>query len=296
MTPLARRVDHVIFDVDDVLINMDEALLAAEAALEAPLARRFGPLTAQKARAAFTANYQTLLDHLRLPVGERNERYEKLRARIDAWQQGVTQAGFEVKQWSRDTLLAVSLEDAGEQPTAAAVNEALAEYWQTLTNKTRLYPDAEALCDRLKQDGITFHLATNSDGFLSLDDARRTFLYDPASSAERKVARLGVTRVLGAARQNITVGDPIGKPGPEYYARVVKEFSDAQGGPINLTRTLAVGDSLKADVVPFLLTGVALGAWLVRAARASGVDELTQVPIVRSLSELGPMIWPGSPA
>src|SRR5262245_32650149 len=112
-----RRVDHVIFDVDDVLIIMDEALLLAEASIEIPLARHFGPVTAKNARNAFTRAYQTLLDHLRLPVGERNEPYEKLRGRIDAWQKGVTDAGFEVKQWSRDTLLAVALEDAGEQPT-----------------------------------------------------------------------------------------------------------------------------------------------------------------------------------
>jgi hypothetical protein len=45
--------------------------------------------------------------------------------------------------------------------------------------------------------------------------------------------------------------------------------------------------------VPFLQTGVAFGAWLVRAAPASGLDDTTQVPIIRSLSELGPIIWPG---
>jgi FMN phosphatase YigB (HAD superfamily) len=286
-----RKVDHVIFDVDDVLIIMDEALLAAEAAIEAPLARRFGAITARKSRANFTAHYQTLLDHLRLPVGARNEVYERLRARIDAWQKGVTDAGFEVKQWSRDTLLAVAMEDAGEQPTAASVNEALDAYWATLTEKTRLYPDAAALCEKLRERGVTFHLATNSDGFLSLDDARRTFVYDPPSSAERKVARLGATQALGAARRNITVGDPIGKPGAAYYARVIQEFSDTLGRPIDLTRTLAVGDSLKADVVPFLQAGVGYGAWLVRAAAASGLDDTTQVPIIRSLAELEPMIF-----
>ena len=286
-----RKVDHVIFDVDDVLIIMDEALLAAEAAIEAPLGRRFGPVTAKKVRENFTANYQTLLDHLRLPVGARNEVYEKLRARIDAWQKGVTDAGFEVKQWSRDTLLAVAIEDAGEQPSAASVDEALNAYWSTLTEKTRLYPDAAALCGTLRERGVTFHLATNSDGFLSLDDQRRTFVYDPPSSAERKVARLGATKTLGAERRNITVGDPIGKPGAAYYARVIQEFSDALGKQIDLTRTLAVGDSLKADVVPFLQAGVGYGAWLVRAAQTSGIDDTTQVPVIRSLSELGPMIF-----
>jgi FMN phosphatase YigB (HAD superfamily) len=286
-----RRVDHVIFDVDDVLIHMDEALLAAEASIEAPLAKHFGEVTARNARQAFTRAYQTLIDHLRLPVGERNETYEKLRARIDAWQRGVTEAGFEVKQWSRDTLLAVALEDAGEQPSQKVVDEALGAYWQTLTDATRLYPDAEALCRKLRDAGVTFHLATNSDGFLVFDDARRTFVYDPPSSAERKVARLGATKVLGAERTNITVGDPIGKPGPAYYTRVVQEFSAAQGRALDLSRTLAVGDSLKADVLPFLQVGVAHGAWLVRAAPSSSSDEATGVPIVRSLAELEPMIW-----
>lgn len=294
MATRARRVDHVIFDVDDVLIIMDEALVAAEAAIEAPLARRFGEATARRVREGFTRNYSILLDHLRLPLGARDAAYEALRARIDGWQKGVTQAGFEVKQWSRDTLLAVALEDAGQAPTAAAVDEALGAYWATLTEKTRLYPDAAALCARLAGEGISFHLATNSDGFLSLDDARRTFVYDPAASAERKVARLGATRALGGgvARHNITVGDPIGKPGAAYYARVVQEFSSAHGSPLDLARTLAVGDSLKADVLPFLDAGVAHGAWLVRAAASSGVDAASGVPIVRSLLELEAMIWP----
>lgn len=286
-----RNIDHVIFDVDDVLIDMDQALLAAEAAIEPALAALLGNEPARGAREAFTRNYGTLLAHLRLPPGEKLPAYTALRARIEAWQRGVTGAGFEVKQWSRDTLLAVSLEDAGATPTAALLEAGLSAYWSTLTDATRLYPDAERLCARLREEGVSFHLATNSDGFLSLDAARGTFVYAPQTSAERKVARLGATRALGVARSNITVGDPIGKPGAAYYARVLAEFGAAAGRPLALDRTLAVGDSLKADVLPFLQAGVAHGAWLVRAAERSGVDEASRVPIVRSLDELAPLIW-----
>lgn len=293
MASRPRAIDHVIFDVDDVLISMDRATELAARAIEAPLAARFGPEVAKKAQAAFAGAYTTLIEHLRLPAGTPHPTYRALRARIESWQVGVTSAGYEVKQWSRDSLLAVALEDAGVSPTSAVVSEALGAYWKTLTDEALLYPDADALCAELNAAGISFHLATNSDGFLVLDDARRTFVYDPAGSAERKVARLDAVKKLGVGRSHITVGDPIGKPGAAYYQRVVQEFSARLGRPLDLSRTLAVGDSLTADVLPFLTAGVKHGAWLQRTAAGSGLDVSAKVPVVRSLLELRAFIWSG---
>ena len=75
----------------------------------------------------------------------------------------------------------------------------------------------------------------------------------------------------------ITVGDPIGKPQPGFYAQVLSDLSRK----VEASRILAVGDSLHADVLPFVKLG-AKGAWLKR----HGPMETAEVPVIRTLLEL----------
>jgi FMN phosphatase YigB (HAD superfamily) len=249
----------VIFDVDDVVVDTDAAVRAANASVERVLGKSVSD--------AFGRSYETLIAQLR---GQAAPEYPRLRARIDAWQKTLS----EVKQWSRECLLAIALEDAGEAPTFARVDAAARAYWQELTDKTVVYEDALALIRVLKQRGIGFHFATNSDGFLRLDDQLRTFVYDPDDSARRKLARLHMMREMTA--ENTTVGDPIGKPKPAFYERVM------QRAKADAAHTLAVGDSFTADVKPFMALGTK-GVWLKRhGAREDGA--------VQSLSELESML------
>lgn len=246
---------HVVFDVDDVMVDTDAATVAALSAVQP----RVGPL--------LKAHYETLIAHLR---GEDPPAYPALRKRIEGWQRELT----EVKQWSRETLIAVCFEDLGVQPTKADIEREAAAYWRAITEKTVVYPDAAEMARRFVRDGLTIHFATNSDGFLGFDEARRTFTYDPADSARRKTARLHMLREVGMHEGNITVGDPIGKPHPAFYEKAL--------AGLDRGATLVVGDSLSNDVLPFLRVGAARGVWL----RRHGGEGEQGVPAVRSLTEL----------
>jgi FMN phosphatase YigB (HAD superfamily) len=253
------RIELVIFDVDDVVVDTDAATRAAASSVEGVLGR---PVSQ-----AFAHSYQVLIAHLR---GLNPPEYPPLRKRIEAWQRTLS----EVKQWSRECLLAIALEDAGQAPTFERVDAAARAYWQELTEKTVVYPDALQLISTLEQRGIRYHFATNSDGFLRLDDAQRTFLYDPDDSARRKLARLHQMPKLNA--QNTTVGDPVGKPHTAYYERVL------QRAQANASSTLAVGDSFTADVQPFMKLGTQ-GVWLKRHGPL-------EPDAVRTLLELEPLL------
>lgn len=246
---------HVVFDVDDVMVDTDAAVSAAMAAVD--------PLIAPRLQ----RHYETLIAHLR---GEDPPAYPPLRKRIEGWQPDLA----EVKQWSRECLIAICLEDLGEKPTAALIEQEAELYWRAITEGTVVYPDAAELARRCVSRGISIHFATNSDGFLGFDDARGTFTYDPAQSARKKIARLHLLRAHGMNEGNITVGDPIGKPHPAFYEKALAGLDRAH--------TLVVGDSLTNDVLPFLKAGVARGAWL----RRGGGEGAEGVTAVKTLLEL----------
>lgn len=282
-----RQVSFLVLDVDDVLVQMKPAELAAEAAVRAPLEPALGAEKASFVQASLASSYQILRDQLWAAPGVKLPTWVELRRRIDAWQRGVTEEGHEVKQWSRDTLIAIALEDAGVSPTAALIAPAVDAYWRTLGDESRLWPDALALLDHARANGVSFHLATNSDGFLRFDDRRRTFVYDPDDARERKLARLHVLGKAGVRREDITVGDPIGKPSPKYFEKVMEDFSEKLSMSIDRRQAMAVGDSLAADVLPPMSIGVGHGAWLDR--HGAGPPAAPPVRTVRSLSELIPL-------
>ncbi len=255
------NVELVIFDVDDVVVDTDAATRAAAAAVERVLGAKVG--------SAFARSYETLIAHLR---GQAAPEYAPLRARIEAWQPTLS----EVKQWSRECLIAIALEDAGEKPTFARVDAAASAYWKELTDKTVVYPDAVRIIAKLRAAGLAFHFASNSDGFLRLDDAKHTFVYEPDDSARRKFQRLHMMEPLGMTAETLTVGDPIGKPKPAFYERVLQRTH------ANPARTLAVGDSFAADVAPFMTLGTR-GVWLKR----HGAPENGSI---RTLDELEPLL------
>ncbi|MBK7857288.1 MAG: HAD family hydrolase [Archangiaceae bacterium] len=227
---------HVILDVDDVMVDTDGAVAAAMAALDARVA------------GLLQRHYQTLISDLR---GEKPVAYPPLRQRIEGWQRGL----LEVKQWSRECLLAICFEDIGVKPTAALIEREARAYWGAITEKTVVYPDAAELIGVLKARGIDFQLATNSDGFLDFDEARQTFTYAPEVSARRKIERLGLLAELGITPAHITVGDPVGKPLEGFYRKVLADIAARTGKSVDVARTLAVGDSFTNDVEPFMRLG-----------------------------------------
>lgn len=267
-------IRFAILDVDDVLLATVEALDASSRAMLVPLTEHLGSGQAAAVQREFTLAMGLLTRQLRACGGEPEEDCVDLMRRTARWQRGLTEAGFEVKVWSRHALLACALESCGLPVTTAIVTAAADLYWTTLATQAAVWPDAAALVRRLRAAGVAVHLATGSDGFLAFDDARQTFSYSPERSTRLKLDRLRSLAQLGFCADDITVGDPVDKPRPEFYRRVLRRFAYAAGCDVDLDRTVVVGDGLGNDVLPLLELGAARGVWLLRdraaAKRAGG--------------------------
>ncbi|PON19455.1 hypothetical protein C2W62_02715 [Candidatus Entotheonella serta] len=177
---------------------------------------------------------------------------------------GVTEAGYEVKVWSRHALIACALEACELPVTTAVVHDVADHYWAFIAQHATVYPDAAALIQELWRADIPVHLATGSDGFLIFDEARQTFVYDPKDAVQRKLDRLQGLYELGFRPEQINIGDPVGKPSPTFFRTALRDFAQHLGGEINLGQTVAIGDSLTHDILPLLELGAGRGVWLQR--------------------------------
>jgi FMN phosphatase YigB (HAD superfamily) len=283
----------VFFDVDDVMLDMDRIAHLGVQAVLTPLSLAIGEDAARVVQASFAEGYAILIRQLR-SAGVVHPEYVALRAEIARWQRGVTEAGYELKMFSRHALLAIALEKHGHRVTEALVHGAVDHYWQVLADATEVFPDARAVIAELVAQRVPFLLATNSDGFLLLDERAQTFRYDPEDAVRRKLLRLGALRAIGIADEQISIGDPIGKPNQEFYAQVLSDFARFYGREAELERAVAVGDSLTSDVLPLMQLGVRWGAWLVRGRQeaSSFLEAHPNVAAIRSLSELWSVPWP----
>jgi phosphoglycolate phosphatase-like HAD superfamily hydrolase len=276
----------VIIDVDDVMLDTMQASRLAELAILAPLTQHLGAANADAVHHEFVRAIDTLTQQLRSPSATPSSAYQALRQRIATWQRGLTEAGFEVKEWSRHTLVACALEACGLPVTAAVVQAVAERYWETVAQHTTVFPDAAVLMQQLRAVGVAVHFATNSDGFLTFDEARQTFVYDPEAGRRQKLARLRGLLALGIARQAISIGDPVGKPHLAFFRTVLHDFSTRLGRTVEPQRTVAIGDSLRSDIRPLLDLGVAHGVWLLRDANAFAHQQrerLLQVSVVGTL-------------
>jgi FMN phosphatase YigB (HAD superfamily) len=261
----------VIFDVDDVVINTDDA---TKRAIDSMPVRML-------VRETFRHLYVTLISFLR---GDQTPDYAPLMADIQRWQRDLT----EIKIFSREVLMAVALQRNGEAVTASAVHGAVDHYWREVAAFTTVFSDAIAAFEQLRHRNVPFSFATNSDGFLILDEAAQSFRYDAAYNVERKRGRLSALTGQGIDARQITVGDPIGKPHEGFYRQAIEDHRQYFGDKLDLSHSLAIGDSLSFDVLPFLQAGVGHGAWLRRhvPAEQAFLAEHPNVAVISSLADM----------
>jgi FMN phosphatase YigB (HAD superfamily) len=289
------KLSSLFFDVDDVMLDMDRIAHLGVQAVLTPLAAELGEEAARAVRESFAAGYAILIKQLRSGGGIVHADYAELKQQIARWQRGVTEAGYELKMFSRHSLLAIALEKHGHPVTERLVHGALDRYWQVLADATEVFPDAKMVIDRLLAEGTPFLLATNSDGFLELDERAQTFRYDAPGAVRKKLARLSALRAIGIADAQISIGDPIGKPDPRFYEAVLEDFERFYGKKADLSRALAIGDSLTSDVLPMMKLGVPYGAWVQRSRTGAPafLNEHPQVAAIRELTEIWSVPWAG---
>lgn len=277
-------IRHVIFDVDDVLVDTDLAVAAAERAIVEPLSQHLPRDIAERVGLALTAGYERLIRALR--SGRQDRDLDAWVGRIHAHQRAVTDAGYEPKLWSRESLVAIALEDVGVSLDGAIVSEAVRHYWRVVADRTVINADARRAVAIFKDRGISVHLATNSDGTLLYSDDVRAFVYDPAHALARKLERLACLGELGLEARDVSIGDPIGKPKRAFFEKVLTELGAKLGEAIAPDEVLAVGDSLTHDVLPLIALGARRGAWLVRAEVGRAPRPVEGEPGVMSIGSL----------
>lgn len=267
----------IFFDVDDVILNTEHAHEAAVDSIG----------TDDDVQETFRQLWGVLLDELR---SRGDGEFTRLDADIRRWQRDLS----ETKIFSREVLIAIALERTGHPVTRSAVHGAGDAYWQALTEVSQVFPDAERAVERLREQGAGFSFATNSDGFLELDQDAQAFRYDPAKSHRKKLARLENMRQIGIDDRQITIGDPLGKPHPGFYDQALADFATFYGSSPDLATSVAVGDSLTSDVLPFLAKGVAFGAWVQRDRQEEPafLHEHPNVAVISDLSDLWTVQWP----
>lgn len=272
-----------IIDVDDVFVDMDQLADASVDAVAATLRERLGDDKGLEVVDRFREHYAILRGELR-STEHQSEAFLSLHADIVRWQRGVASEGFELKPWSRETMLAVALEREDVPVTGELVHDVVDSYWTVLAEQSRLFDDAVRVVTRLRDAGYFVHLASNSDGNLLYDDERQTFRYDPAHARRTKRARLGVLSGAGVDPDHVSLGDPIGKPDLEFFRVVLRAAEERAGAPLVLEEGIAIGDSFSHDVRPLLDLGVARGAWLLRRKDEASPD--SRVQVIRTLDDL----------
>lgn len=278
---------YAILDVDDVLLTTQQAEPRAARALLEALSAYLDSEKAAAVHREFVAHWRTLQRRHWSCAETAEDDYAVLEQSIAHWQRGVTEQGYQIKLWSRQVLLACALASQRVDVSERLVRGVTEAYWQEMAESVKVHPDGVAAIQRLGSTGCQVHLATDSDGFLVFDESEQTFTYDPEASAREKIHRLRALWSLGLGPRDVTIGDPIGKPDPEFSKRTIAEFSGKVGHAVDVRRTVVVGDSFARDVEPFLRVGVAFGVWLVR----DRADDETRscgharVAVVSSLAE-----------
>lgn len=229
-------VTVVAADVDHTLFDFDLGHAAAVDEIRSAFSVRLGD--------ALEDMFQLVLQGSRVPEGEAwNERqdFAALMTEIAAFQPWTDPE--HPRKWARASWMQVINEREKLGMTAADIARASDAYWKTLGSSGGIYPDARMFLRRLDLRRIPLVLMTASDSVLKQDG--ENFVYNDVFSYRAKMRRLGL---LDIAYTHAVVGELHDKPSPEFYDMVDDAVYHAGG--TDFTRAIAVGDSLRGDVLP----------------------------------------------
>ena len=247
-------IDHTIstFDHDSGMESLEKHMRARQDKFDAAMAKRICALM-DRSYAAFHAKAKGL---------ESPDR-EKIEALInDAAQEVEGLDNFSDIRWSRE--LWIYLAGGGSISPATAV-EAAGHFWQGLHEAAGLYDDARKFFGWLNAwpDGYNYRktpeerwktiFVTSSDARLTASHDNLRLFYTPQHSALMKLSRVQrilpistftPTRTIENLKRFVYVGDPVSKPHPEFWQRVISSI----GYNPNEDLAIMTGDSPRSDL------------------------------------------------
>jgi FMN phosphatase YigB (HAD superfamily) len=223
-------------DVDDTLID------TAGATIEA--AEGVGGILGNQIQNYFRDLFLMMMEGHQ---GKTSPDYEKLLKEVENYQQEIKQQYGYIKKFSREVLIKIGADRAGIKVTPESIYAAADAYWETLSEKVKVFPGVPELISEIKSHGRPLYLLTSSDARLKLK-LNGQFEYIPKQSETFKRGRMELLRNKGIEFKAVSIGDPEDKPHPDFFGKGIKVATGDLGIPIDSSKAIFMGDSYAADL------------------------------------------------
>lgn len=242
------------FDIDDTLIDTASASQFASKGIKEVFKKRFNHSLAQKATCSFNQIFNLMLvgyrakdnsDWKNLPRGKKA--FKSLLHQVETYQVEVKKKYGAVKKWSREVFIKIAADENQITVSPELVQKAAVGYWQTLTQKTSVFPGAKQLFSYLKSKKAPIFLITSSDSRLKMKPSGQ-FIYDPKYSENLKKNRIELLKNKGIDYWGLSIGDPEDKPSIEFFQKGLKLAARTLGKEVNTQNCIMVGDSYGGDL------------------------------------------------
>ncbi len=235
------------FDIDDTLIDTAGTTLAASDAIRDTLKAKIGQDKAKQIQNNFNQIFNLMLSGHQATEGHDSGEYDKLLLQMEACQSKIKERYGAIKKWSREVFIKIAADNAGIELTPALIRYAADAYWQSLTEKTKLFPGVENLMELIQNHNRPVFLITSSDARLQMDESGQ-FDYDPQYSEGLKRQRIESLGQKGITFNAISIGDPQDKPHLDFFEKGIKVAEADLGHPVDFPNAIMVGDSYTGDL------------------------------------------------
>ncbi len=148
--------------------------------------------------------------------------------------------------WSRELWLYTASDVAQKSVSAKLAQDAAEAYWTAIGQYARPYADVQEFFESKWWNSSQWELVlvTSSDGRLCLAADGNRLRYDPEYSTEKKIDRIPVALRKWSVPNGIFVGDPVGKPNPQFWRIVTNNIGYNSREDV----AVMVGDSAIVDL------------------------------------------------
>lgn len=236
----------LIFDVDHTISTFDHE--AGMRMLEEHLREKFGNDLAQGVCRFVDRCYAAFYARAR---GKKTEGTQKLEQLIKYAARSIEGLdNFSDIHWSRELWIQLAAEAWGGL-SARSTCEAAGYFWKGVKQATEFYPDADEFFKRLIVDNISKPTAekprlvfvSSSDARLLPNTENTKLVYSPQDSKAMKFARMSF-RKISYKPMYAFIGDPVSKPHPEFWQKVLQRIGYTQGEDL----AIMTGDSPRSDL------------------------------------------------
>lgn len=272
-----------IFDVDHTISTFDQE--AGMRVLEEHLREKFGDDLAQRVCGFVDRCYAAFHARAR---GEETEKTRELELLIKNSAQGIEGLNnFSDIHWSRELWIQLAAETWGGLSPRSAF-EAAGYFWEGVKQATQFYPDAAEFFTGLIADNLStlyperprLVFVSSSDARLIPDKKNLKLLYSPEDAKRLKFARM-VFRTIRYRPMYAFIGDPISKPHPEFWQKVLRGIGYKQGEDL----AIMTGDSYRVDIQGISQFGI-IPVLIDREGTVNPADVPEAKYVIRSLEAL----------